>query len=88
MQNTLPAPIFKVLASLEVILCTKNVIFCRNFAVFHDIRDILTMQYFGNCLKLQAQIFKIVHSYDTNNWGKFEENLRGMGDIFNFFWMI
>ena len=24
----------------------------------------------------------------TNNWGKFEENLRGMVDIFNFFWMI
>ena len=27
LQKTLPAPIFKVLASLEVILCMKNVIF-------------------------------------------------------------
>ena len=26
--------------------------------------------------------------YDTNNWRKFEENLRGMGDIFIFFRMI
>ena len=61
-QKTLPVLIFKVLASLEVILCTENVIFlCRNFAAFHDIRQSLKMQYFGNCLKLQVQIFRIVY---------------------------
>ena len=24
----------------------------------------------------------------TNSWGKFEENLTGMGDIFSFFWIM
>ena len=25
--------------------------------------------------------------YDSNNWGMLEENLRGLGNIFNFFWI-
>ena len=88
-QKTLLVPIFKVLTRLEVILCTKNFIFLyRDFAAFRNIGEILKMQYFGNRLKLQAQIFRLSSFYDTNNWGKFEENLRGIGNIFNFFWMI
>ena len=60
-QKTLLVPIFKVPTRLEVILCTKNFIFlCRDFAAFHNIGEILKMQYFGNRLKLQAQIFRIV----------------------------
>ena len=60
-QKTLLVPIFKVLTRLEVILCTKNFIFLyRDFAAFRNIGEILKMQYFGNRLKLQAQIFRIV----------------------------
>ena len=58
MQKTLPVPIFKVLARLEVILCTKfsNV----TLVAFPNICEILKMQYLGNCLELQAQFFRIV----------------------------
>ena len=59
-QKTLAVPIFKVLAS-QVILCTKIVVFeCCNFAAVHAIYEIFKMQYFGNCMELQAQIFRIV----------------------------
>ena len=38
----------KILASLEVILCTKNIIFCHDFTVFHDIHEILKNSIFWN----------------------------------------
>ena len=64
-QKTLPVPFFfKILASLEVILCTKNIIFCHDFTVFHDIHEILKIQYFG----IYQQLGKVWRKSDRYEW--------------------
>ena len=55
---------FKILASLEVILCTKNIIFCHDFTVFHDIHEILKIQYFG----IYQQLGKVWRKSDRYEW--------------------
>ena len=87
-QKTLPVPIFRVLASLEVILYTKkihNVTILRPFTTYvKSLKCNILETTWGYKLKFSG----LSSFYDTNNWGKFEDNLSGRGDIFYFFWMI
>ena len=43
------------------------------------------MQYFGNAWSYKFKFSELSNSHDSNNWGKFAENLRGMGNIFILF---
>ena len=46
------------------------------------------MQYFGNAWIYKFKFSGLSSFYDSNNWGRFEENLRGMGEIFIFFFFL
>lgn len=43
------------------------------------------MEYFGNVWIYKFKFSGLSSFYDSNNWGRSEENLRGMGEIFIFF---